>query len=721
MKTIKGVIIGAFAFVIASAICWAELSTKTEGLERVPSDQVPYFATFWLAKGQRGTKEVPEPPWPMFPPELPTDLPVYKLGDNQFLVDDSAFQYPVKRRPSKRKASLTLAANATEVSGTASGNRQSSFEYVPSSRVFDSTLTQEGVGTFFNTNNNQTYATYRIKGFQTGGYYFVTSKTNLPLGNFPLWNTHTLEGYLVAPNDVNATCSYSIRLDGSDAKFFWLANFDGTYGGLFAPTSSIVSPADSDVVDLRTNHFFYAKTAADDAQGISQILLTFDGQLAADREADFPGDPSSFKFNSYFLPSGEHTLVQKVFNFGENGAPKTFDDDLLIDRLSTDSQTVTFTVTNNFAYINPNPISMEGSGSSLTIETPWTNALLTLNVMDSNSNIIQVLTNFSGDDRIVSFAWDGTDGNGNVYTNDTVTFKLNPTNQSSFQPFFQGQGPGGTIPQLTFYRAKPPVVGKISFAYQNLGIINQSAQDMLTDAHNAADFWGTQNFRDMKPLYRDGPQRVDDQLPRDQWLNDLLNVGEVWEVSHTAWGYSYPYDMPGGQPFITGNKTDRQGLFGDGNQFVSVRQISDKLKNLFDYRIYDYYQGPREIPIFYDEDTSGLWARFSFKHTMSSVYVDSCYSALTSLPMAFGIVPLLTYGTDFNASFFGWTIDEAYESSLFAPQQVHFSRVFNAAYILDPTLSLGMAEAAAGAGNQYGISANKYAVFGNPHHPYARH
>lgn len=590
-----------------------------------------------------------------------------------------------------------------------------------SARVYDPLLRQEGSGTFFDSNENQTYALYKITGFETNGFYFVVSKTNLLQTDVPVWNTHFLEGYLQAPNDLNALFSYGIPLDDSAAKFFWLGKFDGTYAGLFAPSSSILYPTNAQVTDLTTNHYLMAGTAADDNQGISQIILTLDGQLAADRQADFPGDPLSYKFNSYFLPSGEHTLVQTVYNFGETGAPASGEDDLHINRLSTDSQPVTFVVSNNFAYINPSPISMEGDGYTVTIETPWANTLLTANVIDSSSNIIQVLSNYSGADRIVSFAWDGNDGNGASYTNETIGFKLvYPGQNSPIQPSF-AQGPGGTIPKLTLYRSKPPHPGKISFAYQNLGLINASARSMLEDAHEAADFWANQNFPDMRPFYQDEPRRVEDMLPRDQWLNDLTNCWEVWEVSHTSWGYKFPYQMPGGKPFIDGNNTDRQGLFGDGNQLVSVKQISEKLKNIFDYKIYDYYQGHREIPIFYDEDTDGLFARFSFKHIMSSVYLDSCYSALTSLPMAFGIIPELAYGSALNASLFGWTIDEEYESGIFSYQQVHFSRVFNAAYILDPTIGVGMKAAADGAAAQYGIPERKYAVFGNPQHPYAKH
>ena len=586
-------------------------------------------------------------------------------------------------------------------------------------RNYDPSLKQQGEGTFFDSGQNQTYALYRINGFQPSGFYFVTSKTNLLPGDSPVWNTYTLEGYLQAPSDTNTLCRYGIPLDDSMAKFFRLASFDGTAQGLYAPSSSIVSPTNGEVVDLRTNHTFQAKGDADDAQGVCQITMTLDGQLATTREADYPGDALSYKFNSYFMPSGEHTIMQTSHNFGEVGVPS---DDLHIDRLATDSEVVTFTVTNDFAYVSPNPISMEGDGYSLTIETTWTNRLLTANVLDPSNNVVQVLTNYSGDDGMVSFAWDGTDAIGDAYTNETVTIKLVTPSQNfgAIHPNFQG--PGGGIPSLTVYRSKPPVPGKISLAYQNIGLVNNAARTMLTDARTAADFWANQNFPDMRPIYQeDPPPRVDDIISRDRWLDDLLTVREVWVVCHTAWGYNWPYVLPGGSPFTSGNQIDRQGLFGDGNQLISVRQIGAKLKNYFDYEIQNYYNGHQEVPTFYEETPSGLWASFYFQHIMSSVYLDSCYSALTSLPMAFGIIPKITYGADFNASFLGWTIDEEYQSSLFAPRQVDFSNTFNAAYILDPTINLGMKAAADATAAQFGISVRKYAVYGNPQHPYARH
>jgi hypothetical protein len=582
-------------------------------------------------------------------------------------------------------------------------------------RIFDPALKQKGAGLFFNASQNQIYARYQITGFEPDGYYFVTSKTNLLPGDAPVWNTYTLEGYLHAPNATNLLCRYGIPLDNSEAKFFRLANFDGTYEGLFAPSSAIIYPTNSQVIDLRTSHYFQAKGEADDAQGICQITLSLDGQMAVERAADFPGDALNYKFNSYFLPSGEHTLMQTVHNFGESGVPTN---DLHIDRLTTDSQPVTFMVSNNFAYVSPSPISLEGDGYSLTIETPWTNRLLTASVMDSNNIVAQVLTNYSGDDGLVSFAWDGTDNNGNAYTNETVTFRLNsPTSQKPSSNF---QGPAGTIPQLTIYRSKPPIPGKISLAYQNIGLVNAQARTMLEEAHAVAALWGSQSFPDMKPIYQDEPRRIPDFLSLNQWLDDLVNVREVWAVCHTAWGYQWPYTSPSGRPFTSGNLIDNQGLFGDDSGAVSVRQISAKLKNIFDYEIKNYY-GHQEVPSFYEEKPTGLWSAFYFKHIMSSVYLDSCYSALTSLPMAFGIIPRITYGADFNASFFGWTINEEYESSILSPWTVHFSTTFNAAYLYDPTISVGMKDAAVGAGTLYGISAKKYAVFGNPQHPYLKH
>jgi hypothetical protein len=575
-------------------------------------------------------------------------------------------------------------------------------------RVYDPALKQKGAGIFFNTNQNQSYAVFQVNGFDPSGFYFVTSKTNLEPGVAPIWNTYALEGYLQAPAATNLLCRYGIPLNRATANFFRIAAFDGTYNGLFAPSSSIVYPTNGQVVNLVSNHYFQAKGDADDAQAICQITLSFDGQVVAKREADYPGDALNYKFSSYFLPSGEHTLFQTVHNFGSDGVPTN---DLHIDRLTTDSDPVTFTVSNNFAYVSPSPISMEGDGYSLTIETPWTNRLLTAQVINSFSNVIQVLTNYSGDDGIVSFAWDGNDANSEIYTNDWIGFKLVAPSQNF-------QGPSGTIPQLNLYRSKPTFPGKISFAHQNIGLINNQARTMLGEAHTAADFWANQNFPAMRPFYRDEPRRVPDSLSTDQWLNDLLSVREVWVVCHTAWSYGFPYSMPGGMPFTTGDKTSRQGLFGDGNQLVSVRQISDKLKNLFDYQIYSSETG--EIPHAFSDENDNLWARFSFKHIMSSVYLDSCYSALTSLPMAFGFIPYIYYGANVNASFFGWTIDEQYESGIFSPYQVHFSTTFNAAYILDPTISVGMGDAASGAGVLYGISPQKYAVFGNPQHPYAK-
>ena len=145
-------------------------------------------------------------------------------------------------------------------------------------RIYDSSLIQQGAGTFFNSGQNQTYAVYQILGFQPSGFYFVTSKTNIVPGVSPVWNTYTLEGYLQAPANPNSSCKYGIPLDNSNTKFFRTASFDGTAQGLYAPSSAILVPTNGQVLNGTTNQFFEVKTEADDAQAVCQIVMILDGQ-----------------------------------------------------------------------------------------------------------------------------------------------------------------------------------------------------------------------------------------------------------------------------------------------------------------------------------------------------------------------------------------------------------------------------------------------------------
>lgn len=223
---------------------------------------------------------------------------------------------------------------------------------------------------------------------------------------------------------------------------------------------------------------------------------------------------------------------------------------------------------------------------------------------------------------------------------------------------------------------------------------------------------------------RDTPPRVPDEITAQQWLNDLNNVGEVWVTCHTEWGYKYPYSMGDGprKPFVDGDLIDRQGLFGGSPDFVSVKAISSKLTNFWNYKIHDYYTGHREVQTFYyEDDFDRLWSVFSFSHPMSSVYLDSCYSGITSLPMAFGIIPGITYGSSYKSSCFGWAIAEEFESGYFSPLQVKFTKAFSAAYMLDSTVTLGMGQVARLLTSQCKLTAEDYRVLGNPQHPYARH
>src|SRR5690349_21690944 len=73
---------GAFAFLFACAVSASQL---------VSPENVPEVGTFWLVKGSAGDDS---PPFPGLPPDLANwGLPIYALGDGQYLVDDREVEY----------------------------------------------------------------------------------------------------------------------------------------------------------------------------------------------------------------------------------------------------------------------------------------------------------------------------------------------------------------------------------------------------------------------------------------------------------------------------------------------------------------------------------------------------------------------------------------------------------------------------------------------------
>lgn len=66
---------------------------QTSTFRLVAEDQLPDSGSFWLAKGPYGK---PLPPYPCLPSYL--DVPIYDIGNGQFLVDDSGFDYGTLRQ-----------------------------------------------------------------------------------------------------------------------------------------------------------------------------------------------------------------------------------------------------------------------------------------------------------------------------------------------------------------------------------------------------------------------------------------------------------------------------------------------------------------------------------------------------------------------------------------------------------------------------------------------
>ena len=89
------------AFVFAPSACLRaqpQLSAaQLAALQPIDASAAPGCGTYWLAKGRDpGT---PSPPRPFIPPELSAlNLPIYFLGSNSFLIDDSSVDYAAMER-----------------------------------------------------------------------------------------------------------------------------------------------------------------------------------------------------------------------------------------------------------------------------------------------------------------------------------------------------------------------------------------------------------------------------------------------------------------------------------------------------------------------------------------------------------------------------------------------------------------------------------------------
>ena len=112
MKTNKGVIIGAFALLLGATCCiQAQLLTaETDELQPIPHEALPRGGTFWLAKGPNGH---PMPPFPALPPGC-SDLPVYSLGNGQYLVDDSEVNYFSQSRSQSISIGVPMPGDGTD-------------------------------------------------------------------------------------------------------------------------------------------------------------------------------------------------------------------------------------------------------------------------------------------------------------------------------------------------------------------------------------------------------------------------------------------------------------------------------------------------------------------------------------------------------------------------------------------------------------------------------
>jgi hypothetical protein len=125
---------------------------------------VPRSGTFWLLKGPYPNSRRPYPPLPCPPGDL--DVPIYALGDDQFLCDDSAVDWDAvfARQALEVELSASSAADAT------------SPRFMDSSSYSSEDLWLEFAGV---TNATGAFVIHPPAAEQTSGVYDVFLTTNL--------------------------------------------------------------------------------------------------------------------------------------------------------------------------------------------------------------------------------------------------------------------------------------------------------------------------------------------------------------------------------------------------------------------------------------------------------------------------------------------------------------------------------------------------------------
>ncbi len=108
VRLVVGSILAVAAFVLASESAWAWppqiTAEQLAAMQPLDSAAVPRFGTFWLLQGPN--HGLPTPPLPCPPGDL-TNVPIYSLGNGQYLVDDSQVNYEELRQQQATNAALT--------------------------------------------------------------------------------------------------------------------------------------------------------------------------------------------------------------------------------------------------------------------------------------------------------------------------------------------------------------------------------------------------------------------------------------------------------------------------------------------------------------------------------------------------------------------------------------------------------------------------------------
>jgi hypothetical protein len=179
-------------------------------LQQIDSSAVPEFGNYWLVKGR--DPDSPMPPLPCIPTALRTlNLPIYALGTNEFLIDDSSVDYTELDEANPPDSAVTTLGPEDYEAGYDSAGFPSGSLWLAMAMTNDPTYGGMAAITLNGTTND--------------AWYEVLSKRSLTDSDW--WSEGSLQGF-----SNQALSQSSVTADSSASNvFLWVRTLTNGSGG----------------------------------------------------------------------------------------------------------------------------------------------------------------------------------------------------------------------------------------------------------------------------------------------------------------------------------------------------------------------------------------------------------------------------------------------------------------------------------------------------------